>query len=1221
MATAAKIDAPDMGLDAKSGAAFARWYSNEFGDADAAAAAAAGGGGGGSAVAARAVPVRFFSRQGCVTVHGDAALRLARSLYRTTAVVRFLGASSSNKTSSPAAAAADAAATATPATTTAGLPSLALAKPLFEQALRQLLLGAGLDAAAGGADDPAASADQGAGGGGALGAGGLPGAAAAPGCAVELYEGFGTSWTLSRAASPSRLAAFEEELFRAEVGGAAGAAAGGAAAAAAAAAMGASTGVDAPVVAAAVVALREGQRVVGVAVLEPSARRLSACEFVDDDNFCGLEAVLVQAGAREVVLPAAAGSGGGGGRGGGGRGGGGGNATAPMEADDPAAASATNAAAAAAAEARRLRDAVERAGALASWRPRALFSTRNLEADVARLTKQPQQQGGGAGAAAGGAAAAERHRDLLDLPQASAALAGLVAFCEAASDASLLGKAEIALHDPGTYMRLDTAALQALNVFPQRGFGPAAATSGSAGGAGAASAAASASSLYGLLCRCRTAMGKRRLRAWLKQPLVDPSQIRARHDAVEALAADAQLREAVRDALRGLPDVDALARKLEARRATLAELCQLYRASSTLPRLEQAVREYCEQQGGAGAAAPANPTTADGRKQARIRALLLERFADPLAAVHDADHLEKFEMLLEASVDLERVPDEYVISAAYDPRLGKLREERQQVENDVAAAASAAARDLGLSLDKTIKLEWHRAANTRTRCLRITQKEERAVRSKLQPPRYSVIETRKDGTKFTSPALRSAAERLTQASGRYEELQRGLVAQVVAVAATFVGVWERAAGVLAELDVLASFAEVAVCDPTRPFVRPEIIGAEEEEEVGGEAAAAMEGVEGAAAEAGRVGEGGPARPRGRNDALVLLGARHPCVEAQEGVEFVANDAVLERGASWFTLVTGPNMGGKSTFIRMVGACVLLAQAGSFVPCASARLAPRDAIFCRVGAGDCQQRGVSTFMAEMLETAAILRGATPESLVIVDELGRGTSTYDGFGLAWAISEHLMHRNRSAVLFATHFHELTDLSGPGGVRNLHVEAKVDGRTGRLAMLYRIREGACDQSFGVHVAESAHFPREVVESARRRLRELEGGGGGGAGGGGGGGAEEEGGRATGSGGGGGRGARAAAMADDLARGARGGGGEAADQQQQKEGAGGGGAEEAKARQRARRFLRELVSALPAEGEEEAGGEAAAAEAAARLVAQLEEEAREDPALRALLVEAGTA
>ena len=244
------------------------------------------------------------------------------------------------------------------------------------------------------------------------------------------------------------------------------------------------------------------------------------------------------------------------------------------------------------------------------------------------------------------------------------------------------------------------------------------------------------------------------------------------------------------------------------------------------------------------------------------------------------------------------------------------------------------------------------------------------------------------------------------------------MAQVVSVAATFCPVWEGVRGVLAELDVLASFADVAASAPS-PYVRPVML------------------------------------PRDGAE-LVLEACRHPCVELQEGVDFVPNDCRMVRGESWFQLITGPNMGGKSTFIRQVGIAVLLAQVGSWVPCARAVIPVRDAIFARVGAGDSQARGVSTFMAEMLESAAILKGASAASLVIVDELGRGTSTWDGMALAWAISEHLMDAVGCPTLFATHFHELTALRGGVGVKNLHVNAAIDPASGAVTMLHQVFGG---------------------------------------------------------------------------------------------------------------------------------------------------------------------
>jgi DNA mismatch repair protein MutS len=257
---------------------------------------------------------------------------------------------------------------------------------------------------------------------------------------------------------------------------------------------------------------------------------------------------------------------------------------------------------------------------------------------------------------------------------------------------------------------------------------------------------------------------------------------------------------------------------------------------------------------------------------------------------------------------------------------------------------------------------------------------------------------------------------------------------------------QATAAVLASLDVLASLAELA---RERGYVRPEIV----------------------------------AEP-----VLAIRDGRHPVLDITEPQgTFVPNDVACGGDNGSVLLITGPNMAGKSTYIRQVALITLLAQMGSFVPARAATIGVADRIFARVGASDELSRGQSTFMVEMTETARILNTATPRSLVVLDEIGRGTSTYDGISLAWAIVEHLHDALGCRTLFATHYHELTDLAQTlPGVRNLNVAVKE--WEDHVVFLHKIVPGAADKSYGIHVARLAGVPRPVNERAKQILAQLE-------------------------------------------------------------------------------------------------------------------------------------
>ena len=221
------------------------------------------------------------------------------------------------------------------------------------------------------------------------------------------------------------------------------------------------------------------------------------------------------------------------------------------------------------------------------------------------------------------------------------------------------------------------------------------------------------------------------------------------------------------------------------------------------------------------------------------------------------------------------------------------------------------------------------------------------------------------------------------------------------------------------------------------------------------------------------------------EGIHIVGGRHPVVE-QIAQPFIANDVVLSPYRQML-LITGPNMGGKSTFMRQTALIVLLAHCGCFVPANSAKIGKIDRIFTRIGASDDLAGGRSTFMVEMTETANILNNATPHSLVLLDEIGRGTSTFDGLSLAWACGKQLLERNRSYTLFATHYFELTRLVEEfKQVANVHLDAAEHGNS--IVFLHSVQEGAANQSYGLQVAALAGIPKSVVASARRKLTQLE-------------------------------------------------------------------------------------------------------------------------------------
>jgi DNA mismatch repair protein MutS len=523
-----------------------------------------------------------------------------------------------------------------------------------------------------------------------------------------------------------------------------------------------------------------------------------------------------------------------------------------------------------------------------------------------------------------------------------------------------------------------------------------------------------------------TPLGARRLARWMAYPLVDPAAVARRHDAVAFLAERDRPRARVREALRGVRDLERLLAKAARPASAPRDLAALRASLEALPGVCESLADAEEGRLATGAAE-------------RPAALALPEPVSDVAL-----------LLREALVDAPPVVargsrgagETGYIRDGFHSELDGLREAIVKGREWIAGLEARERERTGIP---GLKIRFHPVHGY---SVEITK-----ANLNRAPADYERKQTLANAERFTTPELREVEQKVLGANERAATLERGIFESVRQTVLEHSARIRAAAEAVAVLDALATLADVARRDD---WVRPVV-------------------------DAG--------------DVLEIRAGRHPVVEpllALQGAgEFVANDTNLSPSETQLLILTGPNMSGKSTYLRQVAQIVLLAQMGSFVPAESARIGVVDRVFTRVGASDRLARGESTFMVEMRETAEIIANATRSSLIILDEIGRGTSTFDGLSIAWAVAEYLHDAPGlgARTLFATHYHELTDLAQTKTrVANAHFQAKEWGED--VIFLRRLVPGGANRSYGIQVARLAGLPHTVIDRAREILHNLEGG-----------------------------------------------------------------------------------------------------------------------------------
>jgi len=503
--------------------------------------------------------------------------------------------------------------------------------------------------------------------------------------------------------------------------------------------------------------------------------------------------------------------------------------------------------------------------------------------------------------------------------------------------------------------------------------------------------------LLAVIDRTATGMGGRLLRRRLLRPSLDRAEIERRLDRVAQLAKATIERAEIRKVLGNILDLERLLAKVTLGTATPRDMLALGRSLEQLPMLNRVAAAFLD---------------APLEEVAEVRDRILSTItSDPPANLTDGGVVRDGCCAeLDELRDLSRNGKQYIAQI----------EQRERMRTGIQSLKVRFNNVFGYYIEIS-KANLH-----------------------LTPADYERKQTLVNAERFTTPELKDLERKILEAEERILAIERDIFAELRTFTASQATRIRAAAAAVAELDVAASLAQVAV---ERRYTRP--VFADDGE-------------------------------------MQIIGGRHPVVEQlaeREAQRFIPNDLYLNN-QQFVAVITGPNMGGKSTYLRQAALIAILAQMGSFVPAESARLPLIDRVYTRIGAADNLARGRSTFMVEMTETAVILNTATSQSLIILDEIGRGTATYDGLALAWAVIEYIHGRIRAKTLFATHYHELTELADHlAGVRNLHVSVKEAGD--QIIFLRKVEPGSADRSYGIEVARLAALPASVIERAREILK----------------------------------------------------------------------------------------------------------------------------------------